>query len=223
MRSEQEIECTNAQPSTNKCMWSALLWHLWWWPFRESRIHLFPDSAAWSGSQIREDAVASPSQAVLRDNRWDLECLPGLSTQEECVHACMCCSVYCVWWWTPAGRLLPTPYETCWRMITMESDYHLVSHLSLRPLPLPPPLFCFSPLSHSAREVKCHPVSVVKAANHPHSECKATVAKETVIRLLGTWSCAHNSHFVAWKHTHARTQIAHKNVSAQSTSSHKSI
>lgn len=104
----------------------------------------------------------------------------------------------------------------------MESDYHLVSHLSLRPLPLPPPLFCFSLLSHSAREVKCHPVSVVKAANHPHSECKATVAKETVIRLLGTWSCAHNSHFVAWKHTHARTQIAHENVSAQSTSSHKS-
>lgn len=92
-------------------------------------------------------------------------------------------------------------------MITMESDYHLVSHLSLRPLPLPPPLFCSLLLSHSAREVKCHPVSVVKAANHPHSECKATVAKETVIRLLGTWSCAHNSHFVAWKHTHMH---AHK-------------
>lgn len=167
----------------------------------------FIPSTTCSGPQIREDTVASPSQAELSDNRWDLECLPVLSKQEECVHACMCCSVYCIWWRTPAGRVLPTPYETCWRMITMESDYHLVSHLSLCPLPLPPPLFCFSLLSHSAREVKCHPVSVVKAANHPHSECKATVAKETVIRLLGTWSCAHNSHFVAWKHTymHART------------------
>lgn len=109
----------------------------------------------------------------------------------------------------------------------MESDYHLVSHLSARPLPLPPPLFCFLLLSHSAREVKCHSVSVVKAANHPHSECKATVAKETVIRLLGTWSCAHNSHFVAWKHTQTHTHSytnAHKNhinSFAQSTSSYK--
>lgn len=94
----------------------------------------------------------------------------------------------------------------------MESDYHLVSHLSPRPLPLPPPLFCFSLLSHSAREVKCHPVSVVKAANHPHSECKATVAKETVIRLLGTWSCAHNSHFVAWKHTCTHTNCSRKRL-----------
>lgn len=165
---------------------------------------------------MREDTQCSKAmyQAGLSDNGWDVECLPGLSTQEECVHACAHCSVYCVWWWTPAGEVLPTPYETCWRMITMESDYHLVSHLSARPLPLPPPLFCFLLLSHSAREVKCHPVSVVKAANHPHSECKATVAKETVIRLLGTWSCAHNSHFVAWKHTQTHTHSytnAHKN------------
>lgn len=207
MRSWLEIECPNAQPSANKCMWCALLWHRWWWPFWVSRSQLFSDSAACSGSQIREASVASAWQAELSDNRWDLEWLPELFTQEECVHACMRRSVYCIWWRTPAGRVLPTPYETCWRMITMESDYHLVSHLSPRPLPLPPPLFCFSLLSHSAREVKCHPVSVVKAANHPHSECKATVAKETVIRLLGTWSCAHNSHFVAWKHTHMH---AHK-------------
>lgn len=198
----------NAQPSTNKCIWSALLWHLWCDLFGcPGSIYSQHHSTTCSGSQIREDTVASPSQAELSDNRWDLECLPVLSKQEECVHACMCCSVYCIWWRTPAGRVLPTPYETCWRMITMESDYHLVSHLSLCPLPLPPPLFCFSLLSHSAREVKCHPVSVVKAANHPHSECKATVAKETVIRLLGTWSCAHNSHFVAWKHTYMH---AHK-------------
>lgn len=61
----------------------------------------------------------------------------------------------------------------------MVSDYHFVSDLNAHPLPIPPPLFCFLLLSHSAREVKCHPVSVVKAANHPHSECKATVTKET--------------------------------------------
>lgn len=140
-------------------------------------------------------------QAGLSDNRWDVECLPGLSTQEECAHACEHCTVYCVWWWTPAGEVLTTPYETCWRMITMENDYHLVSSLSLHVpshcLPLSSISRFFFLLSHSAREVKCHSVSVVKAANHPHSECKATVAKETAIWLLGTWSCAHNSHFVA--------------------------
>lgn len=122
-------------------------------------------------------------KAVLSDNRWDVECLPGLSTQEECVHAYAHCSVYCAWWWTPAGEVLPTPYETCWRMITMENDYHLVSHLSLHvpshSLPLSSISRSFFLLFHSAREVKCHSVSVVKAANHPHSECKATVAKET--------------------------------------------
>ena len=67
----------------------------------------------------------------------------------------------------------------------MENDYHLVSRLSLH-VPLQPPpslsLLFLSPSfssPHSAREVKCHSVSVVKAANHPHSECEATVAKET--------------------------------------------
>lgn len=85
----------------------------------------------------------------------------------------------------------------------MENDYHLVSPLSL-PVPshsLPLSALFLAPslrLSHSAHEVKCHSVSVVKAANHPHSESKATVAKETEqFLLLGTWSCAHNSHFVA--------------------------
>lgn len=84
----------------------------------------------------------------------------------------------------------------------MENDYHLVSPLSL---PVPSHSLPLSSISrrsflrsHSAREVKCHSVSVVKAANHPHSECKATVARETErFGLLGTWSCAHNSHFVA--------------------------
>lgn len=118
--------------------------------------------------------------------------------------------------------------DALWNML--EDDYNgewlslSLSSVCTSPLPLPPPLFCFLLLSHSAREVKCHPVSVVKAANHPHSECKATVAKETVIRLLGTWSCAHNSHFVAWKracrHTSAHNHI---NSFAQSTSSSKFI
>ena len=82
----------------------------------------------------------------------------------------------------------------------MENDYHLVSPLSLpvHSLPLPSISLFFFLLSHSAREVKCHSVSVVKAANHPHRECEATVARETErFWLLGTWSCAHNSHFVA--------------------------
>ena len=66
----------------------------------------------------------------------------------------------------------------------MENDYHLVSPLSLH---VPSHSLPFSSisrhfsclLSYSAREVKCRSVSVVKAANHPHSECEATVAKET--------------------------------------------
>lgn len=73
--------------------------------------------------------------------------------------------------------------DALWNML--EDDYNgewlslSLSSVSARPLPLHPPLFYFFLLSHSAREVKCHSVSVVKAANHPHSECKATVAKET--------------------------------------------
>lgn len=101
------------------------------------------------------------------------------------------------------------PYETRWRMITMESDYHLVSHLSLRPLPLPPPsLLPLASLPFSTRGQVSPRLRCQGCQSPTHSECEATVAKETVIRLLGTWSCAHNSHFVAWKHTHARTQIA---------------
>lgn len=67
----------------------------------------------------------------------------------------------------------------------MENDYHLVSPLSLHvashSLLLSSISRHFSLFSSpiQAREVKCHSVSVVKAANHPHSECEATVAKET--------------------------------------------
>lgn len=88
--------------------------------FEGSSIHLSPQSSGCSRSQMREDTRRSEAvyQAGLSDNRWDVECLPGLSTQEECVHACAYRSAYCVWWWTPAGEVLPTPYETCWRMIT---------------------------------------------------------------------------------------------------------
>lgn len=96
MRSSLEIECPSAQPSASKCIWSALPWHLWWWPFWVPRIPLFSDSTARSGSQIREATVASRWQAELSDNRWGLECLPELFTQEECVHACMhaCAALY---------------------------------------------------------------------------------------------------------------------------------
>lgn len=119
MRSWLEIECPNAQPSANKCMWCALLWHRWWWPFRVSRSQLFSDSAACSGSQIREASVASAWQAELSDNRWDLEWLPELFTQEECVHACMRRSAYCIWWRTPAGR---GTADALWNML--EDDYN---------------------------------------------------------------------------------------------------
>lgn len=95
--------------------------------------------------------------------------------------------------------------------------------------PLPPPLSSsvsrsFFRLSHSAREVKCHSVSLLsRLPINPHSESRATVVRETErFWLLGTWSCAHNSHFVAWKqHTRAgiSTHIATESAFAQSTSS----
>lgn len=74
--------------------------------------------------------------------------------------------------------------DALWNML--EDDYKgewLSLSLCMSPPTTPPHLFYFSLLlfilSHSAREVKGHYVSVVKAANHPHSECEATVAKET--------------------------------------------
>lgn len=125
--------------------------------------HLFPDSAVVAlGHQIGEDGAASPSQAEPSDNRWDLECLPGLSTQEECVHACMGCSVYCVWWWTPAGRLLPT---ALWN--TLEDDYNgewlslSLSSVSASP-PTPSPFSSasrFSPIQHARSSVTPSPLS----------------------------------------------------------------
>lgn len=189
-----------------KCLsfWSTLLWHLWPWHIFRSPVSLHPHRAQdvadhkWKKTQCS----GAVHHAVLSDNRWDVECLPGLSTQVECVRACARRTVHCVWWWTPAGEVLTTPYETCWRMITMENDYHLVSRLSLHvPLPLPPPLFYFSlllsPLPFSTRgqvslRLRC------QGCQSPTQWVRGNCCQgNRAIRLLGTWSCAHNSHFVA--------------------------
>lgn len=176
---------------------ASVTWHI----FQKSSIH---SSLQWAQDVAdhkwkQTQCSRAVHQAELSDNRWDVECLSGLSTQEECGSACAYCTVHCVWWWTPAGEVLTTPYETCWRMITMGNDYHLVSPLSLRA----PSLFflCSSPLLSSLPFSTRGQVSLrlrCQGCQSPTQWVRGNCCQgNRAIWLLGTWSCAHNSHFVA--------------------------
>lgn len=119
--------------------------------------HSFPQSAECNRNERRQ-CSGVVHQTRLSDNRWDVECLPGLSTRKECVRACMLCGVHCVRWWTPAGEVLTAPYETCWRMITMENDYHSASPAPspISPPPSLAPSFA-SPIQHVRSSVTLSP------------------------------------------------------------------
>lgn len=125
-----------------------------------------------------------------------------------CMHALLCvlCLMMDPSWRCTADALwnmLEDDYNGEWLSLSLSSVY--------APLPLPPPRYVSrsSPIQHARSSVTPSPLSRLPIT-HTVSE-REMVARETVISLLGTWSCAHNSHFVAWKHSHTQTHtLIHK-------------
>lgn len=126
---------------------STLPWHLWPWHIFRSPVSIHArwaqDAADHKWKQTQQSAAVH--QARLSDNRWDVECLPGLSTQEG---VCRCIRA--------PHRALCLMMDPSWRGIAialwnmLEDDYNRewlslsLSSVCARPLPLPPPLFYFS-------------------------------------------------------------------------------
>lgn len=141
-------------------------------------------------------------QAGLSDNRWNVECLPGLSTQRECpcmrvLHCALCLMM------DPSCRGID---DALWNML--EDDYNgewlsvSLSSVSACPLPLLAPLFYFLPFLLSLLLFSTWgQVSLClrcQGCQSPTQWVRGNCCQgNRAIRLLGTWSCAHNSHFVA--------------------------
>lgn len=61
---------------------------------------------------------------------------------------------------------------------------------------------CSSPIQHARSSVT---PSLLSRLPITHTVSARQLLPRKLIRLLGTWSCAHNSHFVAWKHAHTHS------------------
>lgn len=114
--------------------------------------------------------------------------------------------------------------DALWNML--EDDYNgewlslsLSSVCTSPPTPSPSLLF-LAPFPFSTRG-QVSPRLRCQGCQSPTQWVQGNCCQETVIRLLGTWSCAHNSHFVAWKHTRAQNHI--NSFATSTTSSHKFI